>query len=282
MKNFFTTLIISISFLSFSQITQDNQGYFFNWKQNQNTVNCDISSITSNNYLSLDSINGYLTYNQQALKHTYSVNLFFKDINCKSAIVDLSSDRKIQTITVKVKADKDVNSFGIGALYHTTGWTNTHNHISLKKDEWTIKTFQMPIIAGSSINGPGGHFPFDSMSGVFIDVQGNDTAKFEIDWISIGNAKVPNEALTNVFETKKTKESILNIFPNPASNFVTIKSKKNDLNISLFNTLGIEINSFKMTNKEQILNVSELQSGIYFIQFKDDNGIMNTERLIIK
>ncbi len=69
----------------------------------------------------------------------------------------------------------------------------------------------------------------------------------------------------------------INIFPNPASNYLNIKSKyETSLNIYLINTLGEEIHPAKFQNKNEItLDLSKLAPGIYFcsVQWGDKRTI---------
>lgn len=61
------------------------------------------------------------------------------------------------------------------------------------------------------------------------------------------------------FEDKKTA-----IFPNPTTDFVTIKTIKNIDNIALFNNLGQQINNFEIVNNT--LDLTGFNSGIYFVK----------------
>ncbi len=56
----------------------------------------------------------------------------------------------------------------------------------------------------------------------------------------------------------------IEIFPNPTTHFVTIKTLKNIDNIALFNNLGQQINSVKITNNT--IDLSGFSSGIYFVK----------------
>ena len=73
-------------------------------------------------------------------------------------------------------------------------------------------------------------------------------------------------------------QEIINIYPNPSSDFIYINSKDNDdYTISLFNILG-ELIIDKKINLQQ-LNLSNLPNGQYFLKIESESGIIN-ERIL--
>lgn len=69
------------------------------------------------------------------------------------------------------------------------------------------------------------------------------------------------------------------VFPNPASEFITLKIESNSISRSEFyisNILGEKIYSENLDGSKNItmnINVSKYNSGIYFVSFKNENGI---------
>ena len=70
------------------------------------------------------------------------------------------------------------------------------------------------------------------------------------------------------------------IYPNPASGFVSIKSLKG-ANIKVYSIVGKLIKSEISQSKEHIMNVSDLNSGVYLVKLTSENKIA-TKKLIIK
>ena len=72
----------------------------------------------------------------------------------------------------------------------------------------------------------------------------------------------------------------INIYPNPASNFITIKTDDNHAiySISIINALGKEVYTSKYNSSK--INISHLSSGIYVVTLKTSNAII-TKKLII-
>jgi len=76
-------------------------------------------------------------------------------------------------------------------------------------------------------------------------------------------------------------ESEIVMYPNPARSTATIISETKINEISVFSVVGnIILNESVVNNKQYNLNVSALNSGIYFIKIVTDNGIV-TKRLQI-
>lgn len=71
----------------------------------------------------------------------------------------------------------------------------------------------------------------------------------------------------------------LNIFPNPASDKITIATNHFSGSVELLNPFGSLIESIEATDRhELIFNVSRLAKGIYFLKLKSKNGKFFTSR----
>ena len=89
---------------------------------------------------------------------------------------------------------------------------------------------------------------------------------------------VPNNNLSNVSFDKNLN---FVIYPNPSNKIVTIKSD-HDATLNLINTLGKTIKTFEVkANIEDILNVENLSSGIYFLSEMSE-GKLITHKFIRK
>jgi hypothetical protein len=70
------------------------------------------------------------------------------------------------------------------------------------------------------------------------------------------------------------------IFPNPAGDYLMIKSEEEILSIRLFNSLGIKIGQIGNPGNQYKLEVADYSSGIYFIEIGLKDGIVK-ERVMI-
>jgi hypothetical protein len=60
------------------------------------------------------------------------------------------------------------------------------------------------------------------------------------------------------------------LYPNPATDHISISNIESSLNYTIYNTIGSQISTGSINNDGQI-DVAHYNSGIYIIQF--DNGI---------
>ncbi len=88
---------------------------------------------------------------------------------------------------------------------------------------------------------------------------------------------VINAGINNV-ETVK-----VSMWPNPASTVATISAASTIRNIEVINTLGQVVNRTQNINAERYnLNVSNLNSGIYFVNVTTDNGTATQRMCVVK
>jgi len=75
---------------------------------------------------------------------------------------------------------------------------------------------------------------------------------------------------SKIVSVKIEEVNSINIYPNPAISFFTIKGKSKELSyFQLFNSIGQDITntiSIKHSEEEKIVNISALENGIYFIK----------------
>ena len=71
------------------------------------------------------------------------------------------------------------------------------------------------------------------------------------------------------------------IYPNPASNEITIDTKTNEIiSIRLFDINGRVINSYNVNSSISKIDVSKYAKGTYILQVKSDKGILNKKIII--
>jgi hypothetical protein len=69
----------------------------------------------------------------------------------------------------------------------------------------------------------------------------------------------------------------VNISPNPASDYITIQSEFKNLNYELYDFSGKTILNGKVNSK---IDVSQLESGIYFLRIFQDNVVIQTQKIV--
>jgi len=72
---------------------------------------------------------------------------------------------------------------------------------------------------------------------------------------------------------EKQIESLINVFPNPADEFIKFDfGKEADYNITILNSTGKTIYKGKFSDRTFVFNKSELASGMYFFMINSDNN----------
>ena len=99
---------------------------------------------------------------------------------------------------------------------------------------------------------------------------------FSLEWLTDGNDTFDP---TEVNESQDTGE-LLNIFPVPASSFITIKAEGMQT-IHVYDTLGQLIKTVPAGGASEVrLEVSEWASGVYFVESVDGKGLKRNGRFV--
>ena len=76
---------------------------------------------------------------------------------------------------------------------------------------------------------------------------------------------------------------ILNLYPNPANDFIMIETDKPDENIFMVTNINGQIFiTGKLINKTTKIDVSGLPEGTYFIKLDKEDGRTETRKFIIQ
>jgi hypothetical protein len=71
------------------------------------------------------------------------------------------------------------------------------------------------------------------------------------------------------------------IYPNPVKHVLNIENLDGVNQVSIINTLGQEIKSVQVTGNENLnIDVSELKTGLYFVSFYNNDGIIKSSKII--
>ncbi len=107
----------------------------------------------------------------------------------------------------------------------------------------------------------------DSIEARFVRITVLGAEEYTGPWISLTEFRVFGEGerlFTNVNEVLESKVSL---FPNPATSIVTIEGGEEYDSVSVFDASGRRLIQRNLNNS-RTLNISELQSGIYFVTFE--------------
>ena len=104
---------------------------------------------------------------------------------------------------------------------------------------------------------------------------------FTVTSVCLNGPSEPSE----VFNFEVKGESIeelnnnFNIYPNPVKDLVMIQGR-NINSISVYNSVGVLVERIEVSNNETEINMSEYNTGIYFVQVNTENG--TTTRKVVK
>jgi hypothetical protein len=94
----------------------------------------------------------------------------------------------------------------------------------------------------------------------------------------VRSKKNPSNADTAVFNATAWATSLneanvaktLSVYPNPVKNQLRISfPTTGDLHMDVYNVLGVKVKSFTYNNNAGVVDISELQNGVYFVRFTD-------------
>jgi len=73
----------------------------------------------------------------------------------------------------------------------------------------------------------------------------------------------------------------VNVYPNPATNYVSINSEINIINVEIYNIVGQKVFNQNDPGNNFTINTNEFESGIFFVRITTPQGYQ-TQKLTIK
>jgi len=102
------------------------------------------------------------------------------------------------------------------------------------------------------------------------------------DFVNINIELEPTNLPGSPLGINEHKETFLSLYPNPASDIVTISSDAESMaELKLFDIDGKQILQKSLKADQYILNVSMLKAGLYFIHVKDEKNRISSKQLLI-
>ncbi len=110
--------------------------------------------------------------------------------------------------------------------------------------------------------------------------------EWEVSGDANGNGVIDNGEVLSTEELSSTK-ILVKSYPNPANDNLTITYSlegSNNFSIDLYDVLGQKINTYNLLNNKGSLNIdlSNINSGVYFYAVKSGNKTLKTERIIVR
>jgi len=74
----------------------------------------------------------------------------------------------------------------------------------------------------------------------------------------------------------------ISVYPNPATDYISINKDENVRDIAIFNLVGRKLKTFQDVKKDEHYDVSDLPNGMYLVQVIDTNKKIATTQRISK
>jgi hypothetical protein len=71
------------------------------------------------------------------------------------------------------------------------------------------------------------------------------------------------------------------VYPNPANDVLHISIAENNTSISIFDIVGKNVSFMELVNGNNILNIENLNPGVYFCSIKRNGVVIETQKLVI-
>ena len=94
---------------------------------------------------------------------------------------------------------------------------------------------------------------------------------------SVRVAKIIDGTFVDVIENQ---ESIYNIYPNPAKDYVMI-SGENIKSVYIFNSIGAMIEKIEVNDSNVIINTRDYSNGVYFFNILDNKGNSSVKKIVV-
>ena len=104
----------------------------------------------------------------------------------------------------------------------------------------------------------------------------NDTISKAGYWV------VCNKVVNGILNHTKVDDFQINIYPNPCSNYLNINSVLNIETYCIYDCLGQKLIEDNQVLKNSFtINISKLNSGIYFIELKSNKNKITLKKIIV-
>jgi len=86
----------------------------------------------------------------------------------------------------------------------------------------------------------------------------------------------------NAFLEVKNETINFNVYPNPVNDVLNISISENNTSISIYDVIGKTVSEMELINGNNILNIENLNAGVYFYSIKRNGVSIETKQLVIK
>ncbi len=182
-------------------------------------------------------------------------------------------------VTDTISNNLNISTFNFITSSHNCNWKIDNNRVI----QFEFKNINLPDSNTNELLSHGFiKFKIKANTDLLLGDEVQNTANIYFDFNEpiITNTIVSKVEITN--NLIKTSLLEINIIPNPANDLIRIKTNnKNTTEIKIENSLGELIYTNESYNNNEVINLSMIKSGIYFVFIKSENGDTNKSKFII-
>jgi len=198
--------------------------------------------------------------------HGYAGNFIMKWNGTSFSSVGTGMNNRVRCMKVynnKLYVGGDFTSAGGLASNCVAMWDGSNWH-SMTTDTFDVVTGASPSVEAMAV-----YHDTLIIGGYFKSINGDTTCRRVAKY---------NAALTGIAE--RNKNSLMSLFPNPASDLITIELPEAAIqttNLQIKNALGQTIKTTQLTkgNKQLEIDISDLAKGFYFVQLQSGNRLIS-------
>jgi len=282
----------------------NNTNLYYLWCSNNSLNNLDISTNTalthlfcySNNLTSLNLSNNilleHLDFNNNTISDIdISLNTAIENLSCSAnnlTNIDSSNTSNLMSFScfsnnithLDLDNNPDLVHLRCGNNYLTELDISNNTDLTKLRCEDNLQLTTLNLKNGNNSNFdisssyPSNFENLPNLTSVCIDDVASDLATFITD--QVGHYINYTEDCSSL-STDNNPFANFSLFPNPTSNFVTIDTETQIINISVYNQLG-QVMLSKSNQKN--IDFSKFNKGVYFIKIENTNGDFAIQKVI--
>ncbi len=212
--------------------------------------------------------------------------------NVSTTVIDSLLDNNVFAIAVDKLGQKWIGTwYGITKLNNANNWAKNYRYTDglynnyvrdIKVDSnnniW-VGVFADYNLDGAISSFDGTHWVSYTIADGLADKQVIRLAidKYNDVWIATGNGV---SKLSNSVGINTNSSDEFSVYPNPATDVLTIKHKSMYAKASIFDLSGKLITKYELTNMTTQLDIGEINPGMYILQITDNNNTYATKLVI--
>ncbi len=211
----------------------------------------------------------FTTFNTVAAKNVLRLNADGSRDNTFNVGSGPGSINSVSILCIEVQSDGKIF---VGGIFDTFDGNNSKNLVRLLPTGGYDSTFNINLGFDSNVAAVviqtdeklvvGGYFNFYNTTEAKSIIRLN------------GNSVLSNNSFFN--------DKNIAVYPNPATNNVTISTTENLQSIAIYDILGKQIFTKTSNNSSETIDVSSFDNGVYFARILSENSVLSTIKIIKK